>query len=416
MSRRGWASCGIRSAIERRPIHAAYGLYYDNLITGVAGITKGINGRDQGAHARGRAADDDRRVERAGPQAARAGDRVSQSRDLDRSGARDAVRASRVDRRAMRAAGQDRARRPISSTCAGSSSRRRSTTTRSCRRSVPTDAHPISVASPGRLRRCSSTRHSARRGIAASRSPRRGASSNRHQLMMSYTLSKADDNGTDFQSEFIAQDSGRGRNPDDPTGLPLGFDPNSEKGPSLQDQRHRFVASGTYILPKDVELSSIVTIGSGRPYNILAGVDLKADGDGGATDRARATLASIATSVQRNAGTLPAQATVDLRLARRFPVGRMSFDGIFEVFNLFNRSNYTAVNNIFGTGAYPTTPAADVRPVHAGRAAAAGAAGDEDRVLGDGTANPPARAECRSASARPSSSSPSSRGRARGTC
>ncbi len=174
--------------------------------------------------------------------------------------------------------------------------------------------------------------------------------------MMNYTLSKADDNGTDFQSEFIAQDSGRGRNPDDPTGLPLGFDPNSEKGPSLQDQRHRFVASGTYILPKDVELSSIITIGSGRPYNILAGVDLNADGDGGATDRARATLASIATSVQRNAGTLPAQATVDLRLARRFPVGRMSFDGIFEVFNLFDRSNYTAVNNIFGTGAYPTTP------------------------------------------------------------
>ena len=62
---------------------------------------------------------------------------------------------------------------------------------------------------------------------------------NRHQLMMSYTLSKAEDNGTDFQSEFIAQDSGRGRNPDDLNGLPLGFNPALEKGPSVQDQRHR---------------------------------------------------------------------------------------------------------------------------------------------------------------------------------
>jgi hypothetical protein len=180
---------------------------------------------------------------------------------------------------------------------------------------------------------------------------------NRHQLLATYTLSKAEDNGTDFQSEFIAQDSGRGRNPNDLKGLPLGFDPDSEKGPSLQDQRHRLVASGIYLLPKAVEVSSIVTIGSGRPYNILAGVDLNGDGDGGATDRARTALADIGTSIHRNAGTLPVQATVDLRLARRFPVGRVSVDGIFEVFNLFNRSNYTAVNNVFGTGSYPSSPA-----------------------------------------------------------
>ena len=35
----------------------------------------------------------------------------------------------------------------------------------------------------------------------------------------------------------------------------------------------------------------------------------------------------------------------------------MSVDGIFEVFNLFNRSNFTAVNNVFGTGSYPASPA-----------------------------------------------------------
>jgi hypothetical protein len=174
--------------------------------------------------------------------------------------------------------------------------------------------------------------------------------------MMSYTVSKAEDTGTDFQSEFIAQDSGRGRDPNNVDGLPVGFDPDSEKGLSVQDQRHRFVASGIYIMPQEIELSSIVTIGSGRPYNILAGVDLNGDGDGGATDRARATLSDITTSVRRNAGVLPMQATVDLRVARRFPVGRMTLDGIFEAFNLFNRSNFTSVNNVFGTGAYPSTP------------------------------------------------------------
>ena len=31
----------------------------------------------------------------------------------------------------------------------------------------------------------------------------------------------------------------------------------------------------------------------------------------------------------------------------------MTIDGIFEVFNLFNRSNFTAVNNVFGTGRIP---------------------------------------------------------------
>ena len=37
-----WDPVGDR----KTTVHAAYGLYFDNLITGVAGITKGINGRD----------------------------------------------------------------------------------------------------------------------------------------------------------------------------------------------------------------------------------------------------------------------------------------------------------------------------------------------------------------------------------
>ena len=31
-------------------------------------------------------------------------------------------------------------------------------------------------------------------------------------------------------------------------------------------------------------------------------------------------------------------------------------EGMVEAFNVFNRTNFTEINNIFGTGAYPTLP------------------------------------------------------------
>lgn len=195
------------------------------------------------------------------------------------------------------------------------------------------------------------------KGLTASINKRFG---NQYQVLASYTLSKAEDNSTDFQSAFLPQNNGQGRDSANATGLPVGFNPDSERGPSLQDQRHRLVLSGLYVAPYDVHVSSIVTLASGRPYNILAGADLNGDGDGGTIpgpDRARTSLADAATSVGRNAGTLPSQATVDVRLAKRVRLaGRSSVEGIFEVFNLFNRANFTDINNIFGPGAYPSTP------------------------------------------------------------
>ena len=101
-------------------------------------------------------------------------------------------------------------------------------------------------------------------------------------------------------------------------------------------QRHRLVLSGVYVTAGQVQLSSIVTLASGRPYNILAGTDLNGDGDGGAfpPDRARRDPTTQASSVGRDAGEMPMQATVDLRVSRQFPIGRLKIDGIFEVFNL----------------------------------------------------------------------------------
>jgi hypothetical protein len=113
------------------------------------------------------------------------------------------------------------------------------------------------------------------------------------------------------------------------------------------------------MFPRSVQLSTIITAGSGRPYTILAGADLNGDGNGGAfpPDRARANPADPSSALTRNTETLPSQVVVDVRVSRRVGLGDGKYlEGIFEIFNLFNRTNYTEINNIFGTGAYPSNP------------------------------------------------------------
>src|SRR6185436_17553497 len=95
--------------------------------------------------------------------------------------------------------------------------------------------------------------------------------SNHSQFLLSYTLSKAEDTTSDFFS--LPEKGGQGRNPADPTGLPLGFDPLLERAPSINDQQHRVVFSGLYELPWGFRISTIATFASGRPYTVLAGSD-----------------------------------------------------------------------------------------------------------------------------------------------
>jgi Carboxypeptidase regulatory-like domain len=190
--------------------------------------------------------------------------------------------------------------------------------------------------------------------IALSKRPSR-----RHQFLASYTWSKSEDTTTDFQSSFIVQNSGYGRNPSDPFGLPLGFDPRSERGPATHDQRHRIVVSGVYQTPWDVQLSGIVTAGSGRPFTPLAGADLNGDGNGGQfpPDRARRNPADESTSVGRNSETTVGQFTVDVRASRRVRLrNNKTLEMLVEAFNLFNRVNFIEDTNqssfvIFGSGA-----------------------------------------------------------------
>jgi hypothetical protein len=180
----------------------------------------------------------------------------------------------------------------------------------------------------------------------------------RYQFLVSYVLSKAEDNSSDFQSAFVPQNSGMGRDKNNRSGLPVGFDPMQERGPSLQDQRHRFVFSGSCEIRGGVQLAGIATVGSGVPFNILAGTDLNGDGDAGnfPTDRARRIPADPTSALPRNPGRLPAEATVDVRLSRTFRLGKVRAEPMLEVFNLFNRVNYTDINNVFGVGPYPDAP------------------------------------------------------------
>lgn len=175
------------------------------------------------------------------------------------------------------------------------------------------------------------------------------------QLLVSYTWSKAEDHGSDFNLQ--PGTAGFGRDPNDPDGLPIGFDPARERGPSARDQRHRLVVSGLYELPRGVTVSAIVQAGSGRPYNITAGQDLNGDGTPG-TDRPLRSPNDLASGIGRNLGLLPAESSVDVRAAWRHRLGgRAQAEWILDVFNLFNRVNYTDVNGVFGPGPYPSNPA-----------------------------------------------------------
>jgi carboxypeptidase family protein len=176
-----------------------------------------------------------------------------------------------------------------------------------------------------------------------------------YQVQLSYTLSKAEDNVTDYNGG--PRNPGRGRNPADPLGLPLGFDRYDDKGPANHDQRHRFVLSGLYRLPADFQLSAILTAASGWPFTPSAGRDL--DGDGN-TDRARRNPADPSTELGRNSQNARATIIADARLSKKFKLrGNTAIEAILEGFNLLNRANFTSNNGVFGTGAFPSEPARD---------------------------------------------------------
>jgi hypothetical protein len=203
--------------------------------------------------------------------------------------------------------------------------------------------------------------------------------SNNFQFLASYTWSHAIDDSSDLQTLLLPQDNRNFR---------------AERADSLFDQRHRFVFSGVIAAPggwsqsesaikrifSDFSLAPIFEISSGRPFNILSGVDTNND-QSNQTDRpsvgANGTLfippPFQTGNLARNRGITHRYTSLDMRVTRVVRLGeRVSLDVIAEGFNLFNRFNEAAANpfieqvNAFGqrddSGRYYSHPTAAFDP------------------------------------------------------
>lgn len=201
--------------------------------------------------------------------------------------------------------------------------------------------------------------------------------SDRFGFRAAYTLSKAFNYSNDDQIPFA-------NGPVDPNNLQL------EYGPTPNDQRHRFVFSGTAELPLGLRFSPILTLASGVPMDIIlpggsSRIPLIQRNAGGRIFKNAVELNAFIDQVNAAGGingqqlpTAPADArfsdsfsALDLRLSKTFTFKeRFRLEPILEVFNLFNttnilgvsNTNYSGFGNVLGTESFgrPLTTAGGV--------------------------------------------------------
>lgn len=169
-------------------------------------------------------------------------------------------------------------------------------------------------------------------------------------LTFSYTYSKTEDNYTDWVTDVEPLNT---------------FDPKVDMSPSNQDQRNRLIVSGVFSSKnwqnpffRNWTASFIGRFASGRPYTIFTGVDNDygtlggqnfGNGDGGAPASDRPV------GVGRNSETLPSSSNMDVRLDRKFPIGKKGgVELMLDVFNVFNHYNQTAIQSILAAPNYGT--------------------------------------------------------------
>ena len=181
------------------------------------------------------------------------------------------------------------------------------------------------------------------------------------QVRLSYSLARARNYVNDDQIPF-------GAGPIDPNDL------EREYGPTPNEQRHRLVLSGSFLLPLELRLSGIWTVASGVPMDILMPdgsrrVPTLSRNAGSREFESATELNAYITSLNASGGIdgvpLPLVGddarfsdgfdALDLRLSRRFAVSKtVSLEAIVECFNVFNvtnilgvsRSNYSGFRNV----------------------------------------------------------------------
>jgi hypothetical protein len=113
------------------------------------------------------------------------------------------------------------------------------------------------------------------------------------------------------------------------------------------DQRHRVVFNGIWQVGFGFQVSGVYFYGSGERLGATTGVDNRDLGAGPQRLRRDGTI------VARNDFVGEPVHRVDVRVQERIPLpGRMSIDGIFEVFNLFDRANFGSYNLNESSAAY----------------------------------------------------------------
>ncbi|HKX33019.1 MAG TPA: TonB-dependent receptor [Blastocatellia bacterium] len=138
-----------------------------------------------------------------------------------------------------------------------------------------------------------------------------------------------------------------------------GLNLRDERGLSRQHLAHRFTFTFLGQVPRRVALvrgfkvSSLVSVESGRPFNISTGSDTNGDGNPFSDRPGR---------LGRNTLIGPGYASVDLRLARAVKMTeRLSSEFSFDFFNLFNRVNLRDLNTVYGGANLSAPPTASFK-------------------------------------------------------
>jgi hypothetical protein len=100
------------------------------------------------------------------------------------------------------------------------------------------------------------------------------------------------------------------------------------------DQRHRVSFNGIWEAGLGFQLSGLFLWGDSGWATPTSGVDALRTGGGAGRVRADGSI------IARNSFDLPNYQRMDLRVQRRFAVGRARLEGIVEVFNVLNHANY----------------------------------------------------------------------------
>jgi len=153
--------------------------------------------------------------------------------------------------------------------------------------------------------------------------------SHHYTLMANYTYSKAMDDVPDFT--YWANNQ---------------LQPGAERALTSFDQRQRVVVAAVLESPfhapvlRGFELAPLFQYNSPHPFNLYAGTDVNGD---------RTNFADRPPGAGRNTGIGPSYANMDLRLSWQYKLSEKTGVRLTaEAFNMFNRTNYSTVNDEVG--------------------------------------------------------------------